>query len=146
MNGEITIPEFNRAVVALERIPYTDIHNLKDYVEDHYEPGVTEILYAAGVLYLSHEDFENNTNEYKLNQNGVVLLKYGLEGDVEFPSDYKVKRLSFIKTEEIDDIMEGKIEDTRPRFEDGTLIFPDGTKSGKNEDDGQFLFDLSRGK
>mgnify|MGYP007012515640 CR=1 FL=1 len=47
---------------------------------DHnYEPGVTEVLYAAGVLYLSHEDFEEDTNKYKLNYNGAQLLKYGLK-------------------------------------------------------------------
>lgn len=94
IDGEITIAEFNRAVVALERIPYTDIPNLEDYVTDHYESGVTEILFAAGVLRLSHEDFENSTNEYQLNKTGFLLLKYGVGVDVIISTDNKIKRIS----------------------------------------------------
>ena len=146
IEGKISIFEFNRLVSCLQRVPFSDINRLKDYMEDHYEPGVTEVLYAAGFLYLSHEDFENSTNEYKLNHNGVQLLKYGIGHEVEMPTDFKVKRLSFVTTEEVDDIIDEKIEGSKPRLEDETLIFPDGTKSGKNEDDGQFLYDLARGK
>ena len=138
----INILEFNRIVACLQRIPFSDIPKLEDYLEDHYEPGVTEILNTAGVLYLSHEDFENNTNEYQLNYNGVLLLKYGLDKNVEIPKEFKIKRLSFVTEDEVDD----KIQASQPRFEDETLVFPDGTKSGKNEDDGQFLYDLARGK
>ena len=87
-----TIVEFNRLVACLQHIPYTDILRLKDYTEDHFEPGVTEILYAAGVLFLSDENFEECTSSYKLNYNGYLLLKYGLKEDVQLPKDYKVKK------------------------------------------------------
>ena len=146
MEEAITIQEFNRLVACLQRIPFSDIVRLRDYIDDYYEPGVTEILYAAGVLYLSHEDFEKGWNEYRLNHNGVLLLKYGLGDDIEIPKDYKIKRLTFVAAEELDEVVDKKIEKARPRLEDETLVFPDGTKSGKNEDDGQFLYDLARGK
>lgn len=143
---KITIFEFNRLVSCLQRVPFSDINKLKDYTEDYYEPGVAEVLYTAGFLYLSHEDFENCTNEYKLNHNGVLFLRFGIGYGVEMPTDFKVKRLSFVTTGEVDDIFDEKIEGSKPRLEDETLIFPDGTKSRKNEDDGQFLYDLARGK
>ncbi len=146
IDGFITIHEFNRLVTCLQRIPFSDITKMKDYVEDYYEPGVTEILNTAGVLYLSCEDFDNNTNGYKLNYNGVLLLKYGLGYGVEIPSEYKIKRPSFVGAVDIDEIMDDKIKASQPRIEDKTLVFPDGTKFGKNEDDGQFLYDLARGK
>lgn len=92
MDGLITMSEFNRAVIALERIPYTDTLLLRNYVTDHYESGVTEMLYSAGVLYLSHEDFENSTNEYQLNRTGFLLLKYGIGDDLTIPTEYKIKR------------------------------------------------------
>lgn len=96
VNEEITIYEFNRLVACLRRIPYSDILKMKDYKEHHYEPGVTEVLYVAGVLYLSHEDFEEDTNKYKLNYNGAQLLKYGLKEDVEIPTDFKVQRKAVV--------------------------------------------------
>ena len=96
VNEEITIYEFNRLVACLRRIPYSDILKMKDYKEHHYEPGVTEVLYAAGVLYLSHEDFEEDTNKYMLNYNGAQLLKYGLKEDVKIPTDFKVQRKAVV--------------------------------------------------
>lgn len=129
---KITIFEFNRLVSCLQRVPFSDINKLKDYTEDYYEPDVAEVLYAAGFLYLSHEDFENGTNEYKLNHNGVLLLRFGIGHEVEMPTDFKVNRQPLATAEDIDDIFDEKIEGSKPRLEDETLILPDGTKSGKN--------------
>lgn len=47
---------------------------------------------------------------------------------------------------DIEEIVDKKIKANRPYFKDETLYFPDGSKTGKNEDDGQFLYDLARGK
>lgn len=117
----ITIYEFNRLVACLQRIPYSDILKLKDYKDHHYEPGVTEVLYAAGVLYLSHEDFEEETNKYKLNYNGAQLLKYGLEVDVVIPTDFKVKRKAVVKDSDIDEIKDNIIEEAKPKWEGDIL-------------------------
>lgn len=113
----ITIYEFNRLVACLQRIPYSDILKLKDYENHHYEPGVTEVLYAAGVLYLSHEDFEEDTNKYKLNYNGAQLLMYGLKVNVEIPVDFKVKRNAVVVDSDIDEIKENIIEEAKPKWE-----------------------------
>lgn len=117
----ITIYEFNRLVACLRRIPYSDILKLKDYVDHYYEPGVTEVLYAAGVLYLSHEDFEEDTNKYKLNYNGAHLLKYGLKVDVEIPADFRVRRNAVVVDRDIDEIKENIIEEAKPKWEGDIL-------------------------
>lgn len=117
----ITIYEFNRLVACLRRIPYSDILKLKDYVDHYYEPGVTEVLYAAGVLYLSHEDFEEDTNKYKLNYNGAQLLKYGLKVDVEIPADFRVRRNAVVVNRDIDEIKENIIEEAKPKWEGDIL-------------------------
>lgn len=118
---EITIYEFNRLVACLQRIPYSDILKLQDYKDHYYEPGVTEVLYAAGVLYLSHEDFEKNTNEYKLNYNGAQLLKYGLNEAMEIPTDFKVQRMSVVIDSDIDEIKNNIIEEAKPKWESDIL-------------------------
>ena len=148
IDGEITIYEFNRLIACLQRIPYSDIHKLNDYVEDHYEPGVTDILYTAGVLFLSHEDFENNTNEYKLNHNGNQLLKFGLKKEVQIPTEYKVKRLSVVTDSEIDSIFDDKIdekiEEAKPKWENvGGDVLDVGTYQIAEE---QAVRDIVRGK
>lgn len=117
----ITIYEFNRLVACLRRIPYSDILKLKDYVDHYYDPGVTEVLYAAGVLYLSHEDFEEDTNKYKLNYNGAQLLKYGLKVDVEIPADFRVRRNAVVVDRDIDEIKENIIEEAKPKWEGNIL-------------------------
>lgn len=67
INGKITIYDFNRVVACLQRIPCSDIKNMEHCLDGFYEPGISDVLYSAGLLYLSHEDFEKNTNEYRLN-------------------------------------------------------------------------------
>lgn len=53
MNGFITIPEFNRAVLALERTTYSDLQFLSKFVDDYYEEGLAEAFEAAGLVYQS---------------------------------------------------------------------------------------------
>ena len=79
---KITINEFIRLTIALERIPYPDIQNLPNYLTDCYEPGVTDMLNASGLLFESIID-ANETNKYQLNQTGRDFLKYGLNKDIE---------------------------------------------------------------
>lgn len=54
--------------------------------------------------------------------------------------------LDHIEPELIQDMMQQEIKNNRPRLVDETLIFPDGAKSGKLEDDEAYLYDLARGK
>ena len=124
VDERITIKEFNRLVACLGRIPYSDLTSIKDYEDDYYEPGVTEVLYTAGLLFLSSEDFENNTNLYKLNYNGAQLLKYGLGFDIDIPKDFRVKRLSFTPVEDVKGLIDQKIDNIKPYEENGAIVFP----------------------
>ena len=51
--------------------------------DDYYEDGSTDILLSAGVLFNTVID-GNGTNKYRLNSLGVMLLKYGLQQDIDF--------------------------------------------------------------
>ena len=66
----------------LERIPFSDINELQKYKEDYYENGSTDILLSAGVLSNTVID-ANDTDKYRLNSLGVMLLKHGLQQDVD---------------------------------------------------------------
>lgn len=83
MCGLISIPEFNRAVLALERIAYTDLIMLPKFNENYYEEGVAEALESAGLVYQSVIDgggAESNSGGVKmmLSPTGRLLLAYGL--------------------------------------------------------------------
>lgn len=88
--GHITIEEFMRLTMALERTPYPDIKKLPNYIDDCYELGVTDMLNAAGLLYESIID-ANKTTKYKINKIGRDFLKYGLEVDIEDKGDAPVQ-------------------------------------------------------
>ena len=79
---EISIEDFIRLCAVLERIPFSDINELQKYKEDYYENGSTDILLSAGVLSNTVID-ANDTNKYRLNSLGVMLLKHGLQQDVD---------------------------------------------------------------
>lgn len=83
MCGLISIPEFNRSVLALERIAYTDLIMLPKFNENYYEEGVAEALESAGLVYQSVIDgggAESNSGGVKmmLSPTGRLLLAYGL--------------------------------------------------------------------
>lgn len=75
--GRITIDEFIRLTIVLERIPYPDLFRIANYTVDYYESGVADMLYAAGILYQSVID-ANSTSKYRLNSVGEQFLKFGL--------------------------------------------------------------------
>lgn len=74
---QISIDDFFRLVVILERIPYTDIENIRHYENPIYEPGITEILFAAGAIKLT-TIYDNEENRYSLNSIGKKFLEVGL--------------------------------------------------------------------
>lgn len=89
IDGEITIPEFNRAVLALERTAYTDIHLLSKFINDYYEEGLAEAFESAGLVYQSVIDGgdadpnSDSGSKMRLSPTGWILLVYGLGQKVE---------------------------------------------------------------
>ena len=146
MHGAISIEDFFRLHSLLERIPYVDLKLLPQYKEPFYdESGDTELLFATGALELVSIDADGGTNKYLLSRLGEMLLRWGFNINIELEHG-KGTELGLITQEKFNEIFDNKIEESQPRFEDETLSFPDGTKSGKMEDDGMFLYDVVRGK
>lgn len=79
---EISIENFIRLCAVLERIPFPDINELSKYKDDYYEKGSTDILLTSGVLSNTIID-ANDTNKYRIDSLGVMLLKHGLQQDVD---------------------------------------------------------------
>ena len=88
----ISIENFIRLTMILDRIPYSDLSELSKYTKDYYEDGSTDMLLSAGVLYETIFD-ANDTNKYRLNSLGTMLLKYGLLEDV----DVEIKSTTYLK-------------------------------------------------
>lgn len=91
MGKNITMPNFLRLAVVLERIPFVDLMCLRQFEYDNYISGSTEILLAAGVIsntvidegkYDADEQVGEGGNKYRLNKLGVMLCKFGLEENV----------------------------------------------------------------
>ena len=100
MNGDITIPEFNRVVLALERTAYTDLQFLHKFQENYYEDGVAEAFESAGLVYQSVIDGGNATAvaesgmKMRLSLTGRILLVYGLA----FPAEARTPRATNVKS------------------------------------------------
>jgi len=141
------IKDFFRLNSMLERIPYVDINELPKYKDPFYdESGDTDLLYSTGALEL-HTIDANSSNKYILSKLGEKLLQWGclINLDVKRMKGMNME-LNYATNEDIDSLFDDFRKTTRPRYENETLYFPDGTKSGKLEDEDQFLYDLSKGK
>ena len=92
IRGYISIENFIRLTTILDRIPFPDLKELSKYTTDYFEDGSTDILLSAGVLSETVID-ANDTNKYRLNSLGVILLKYGLLEDV----DVEIKATTHLK-------------------------------------------------
>lgn len=146
MHGAISIEDFFRLHSLLERIPYVDLKLLPQYKEPFYdESGDTDLLFATGALELVSIAAGGGTNKYVLSRLGEMLLRWGFNINIELEHG-KGTELGLISQERLNKIFDDKIKDSQPRFEDETLYFPDGTESGKMEDDGMFMYDVARGK
>lgn len=95
MNDNISMRDFNRCILALERISYTDLDSLLNFDKDYYEEGVAESFESAGLVYLSVIDPHNRYGgpQMRLSRTGRILLKYGLEKPVslEAPRTTRIK-------------------------------------------------------
>lgn len=87
VNGEISIENFVRLSLVIEKLPYVDFCNLEKYKQDYSEVGTDDILLSAGVIYNSVID-ANDGDKYKLNYIGKLLLRYGIgiDTDVNAPT------------------------------------------------------------
>lgn len=144
----IGIEDFFRLHTMLERIPYVDLKELPQYIEPFYdENGDTELLFATGALELNTLDGKGGPNKYVLSRLGELLLRwgFGIHLELEHGKGTNIE-LNVADNEDIDAIFDEKMKANRPRLENETLYFPDGTKSGKMEDDEMFLYDVARGK
>lgn len=144
----ISIEDFFRLYSLLERIPYVDLKELPKYREPFYdESGDTELLFATGALEIQTIDANGGTNKYVMSRLGELLLCWGFNIHLELEHGKGTNvELDLLSNEDIDQIFDEKMEANRPRVKDETLYFPDGAKSGKMEDDGQYLYDLAREK
>ena len=89
MDDKITIQEFNRTVLALERTAYTDIQLLSKFDNDYYEEGLAEAFESAGLVYESviqggsaSPSLDSGT-KMQLSPTGRILLRYGLGYNVD---------------------------------------------------------------
>lgn len=78
----ITIHQFNRLIVAMQRTAFTDLLQLPKYEEEYDEEGLSDSLLASGLIYQSvydggDLDTGESENLFRINNNGYLLLKYG---------------------------------------------------------------------
>ena len=148
IHGAINVEDFFRLHSLLERIPYVDLKELPKYKDPFYDDkGDIELLFATGALELDTIDTKGGANKYKLSRLGEELLRWGFNIHLELEHGRGTNvELNVASNDEIDAIFDEKMKANRPVFKDETLTFHDGTKSGKYEDDEQFLYDLARGK
>lgn len=82
INEQITIHQFNRLIVAMQRTAFTDLLQLPKYEEEYDEEGLSDALLATGLIYQSTYDAGNadtgkSENMFRISSNGYLLLKYG---------------------------------------------------------------------
>ena len=148
IHNAISVEDFFRLHSLLERIPYVDLKLLPRYKVPYYdESGDTELLFATGALEIETIDTKGEPNKYKLSRLGELLLRWGFNIHLELEHGKGTNvELDMSDDSDIEAIFDQKIKDIQPRFENDTLYFPGGTKSGELEDDGQSLYDVARGK
>lgn len=81
---ELTVAQFNRLVMAIQKTAYTDLTQLVKYQEEYDEDGLSDALVASGLIYQSTYDGgtaegDIAENKFMISPNGMLLLKYGLK-------------------------------------------------------------------
>ena len=80
---ELTVAQFNRLVMAIQKTAFTDLAQLAKYQEEYDEDGLSGALVASGLIYQSTYDggtAEGGTaeNKFMISPNGMLLLKFGM--------------------------------------------------------------------
>ena len=104
VNGEISIENFVRLCLVIEKLPYVDFCNLEKYKQDYSEVGTDDILSSAGVIYNSVID-ANAGDKYKLNYIGKLLLRYGMGKDTDVNAPTPVLMPNMVSTKVIGDTL-----------------------------------------
>ncbi len=86
LDGEISIENFIRLTTSLQMVPFVDLKYLPDYIQNVSVRYDTYMLLSAGLLYNTSIGVDGvgskDANQYQLNDNGVLFVKYGLGVDV----------------------------------------------------------------
>ncbi len=118
---ELSIENFIRLCGALERIPFSDLGELKNYTKDYFDPYSTDIILGSGILTntaIGDDNEEGRTNLYRLNQLGGLMLRYGLQIDIDFEVEYVTSlRMAIVSKEKIDKML-GDFSFVAPQRED----------------------------
>ena len=104
VNGEISIENFVRLCLVIEKLPYVDFCNLEKYKQDYSEVGTDDILLSAGVIYNSIID-ANDGDKYKLNYIGKLLLRYGMGKDTDVNAPTPVSMPNMVSTKVLGDTL-----------------------------------------
>ena len=51
INEQISVAQFNRLIIAIQRTAFTDLVQLEKYVNEYDEDGLSDALQAAGLIY-----------------------------------------------------------------------------------------------
>lgn len=107
--GRYSKSDFLRVANALERVPYSDLYKLPNYVNDYYEPGESEILYASGLISQTNIDSghwdngDDGGTKYGLSKLGEDMLHYGFVfHDYKYQGDGVQVHAENLKWKEID--------------------------------------------
>ena len=100
VNGEISIENFVRLSLVIEKLPYVDFCNLEKYKHDYSEVGTDDILLSAGVIYNSVID-ANDGDKYKLNYIGKLLLRYGIGIDTDVNAPTPVSMPNMVSAKDV---------------------------------------------
>ena len=83
ISEKITVIQFNRLVIAIQRTAYTDLVQIDKFINEYNEDGLSDALLATGLLYQStysdNTDTSKSCNLFKISPNGYLLLKYGFQ-------------------------------------------------------------------
>lgn len=111
INEHLTIPQFNRLIVAIQRTAYTDLLQLEKYSENYDEEGLSDALQSSGLIYQSVLDggsAEGESNsKFLLSPNGLLMLRYGFnkEDVYDMPRFTQVQTvIETLSAKEVDDL------------------------------------------
>ncbi len=85
LDDQISIDDFVRLTASLDRVPYVDLMKLPEYESNRSISKDTYMLSSSGLVYEFVID-AGGDSKYRLNENGVLFVRYGLKQRV---ADYQ---------------------------------------------------------
>lgn len=93
VQNRLSVLDFVVLCKVVENLPCGILGQLIKYKEECYVQGETDLFSGVGLLYLS--SINPRVSKYSLNHNGYLLLKYGLNENVEIPTSYPVRNAAY---------------------------------------------------